>query len=149
MNENNHKYDDIINLPHPVSKKHPQMSFKNRAAQFSPFAALTGYEGQIKEEARLTHEKIELSENEKAQLDQKFQIVKLRLSEHPYVSITHFTPDTHKTGGEYVTSTGAIKKINLYERKIILYAENGVSDGCAIAVDDILEINGELFRDLE
>ena len=96
-----HKYDDIINLSHHVSSRHPQMPMMNRAAQFSPFAALTGYDDAVRETARLTDEKIELDEYEKEELDRKIQWLGSHLDEHIPVSITYFQPDDRKAGGTY------------------------------------------------
>lgn len=145
MSNDRHKYDDIINLPHHVSKKHPPMSLENRAAQFSPFAALTGYEGQVIEEARLTDKRVELSDSEKERLDEKLRIIAEHLDERPTVSITYFVPDHYKDGGSYTTGTGTVKKINALERKITFCAENGVSDEHSILIENIIEIDGKVF----
>ena len=115
-----YKYDDIINLPHHVSSRHPQMPMMNRAAQFSPFAALTGYDDAIRETARLTDEKIELDEYEKEELDRKIQWIGNHLDEHIPVSITYFQPDDKKAGGAYEEIVDTIRKINVYEHEILL-----------------------------
>ena len=115
-----HKYDDIINLSHHVSSRHPQMLMMNRAAQFSPFAALTGYEDAVRETARLTDEKIELDEYEKEELDRKIQWLGSHLDEHIPVSITYFQPDDRKAGGTYEEIIDTIRKINVYEHEILL-----------------------------
>ena len=115
-----HKYDDIINLSHHVSSRHPQMPLMNRAAQFSPFAALTGYEDAVRETARLTDEKIELDEYEKEKLDRKIQWLGSHLDEHISVSITYFQPDDKKAGGVYEEIVDTIRKINIYEHEILL-----------------------------
>ena len=114
------EYSDIINLLHHVSKKHKQMHLLDRAAQFSPFAALTGYEDAINETARLVDEQIILDEDEKALLDTKFQELKMCISEQPKVSITYFKADKYKQGGSYETISGQIKKIDEIGRFIIL-----------------------------
>ena len=101
------EYRDIINLPHHVSSKRPQMSMLDRAAQFSPFAALTGYDDAIHETARLTNDKVDLSEEEKETLDRKQQILLERLGEHPALTVTYFIPDAKKSGGAYVTKSGS------------------------------------------
>lgn len=119
-----HRYDDIIHLPHHVSDNRPQMDILDRAAQFAPFAALTGHDAAIKETARLTDERAELDENSKEMLDEQMRDIKEHLSEHPMVTITYFRPDEKKDGGSYVTVTGQVKKIDEYERKILL--ESGV-----------------------
>ena len=115
-----YKYDDIINLPHHVSSRHPQMPMMNRAAQFSPFAALTGYDDAVRETARLTDEKIELDEYEKEELDRKIQWLGSHLDEHIPVSITYFQPDDRKAGGTYEEIIDTIRKINVYEHEILL-----------------------------
>ena len=101
------KYEDIINLPHPVSKKHPRMSLYDRAAQFSPFAALTGHNAAIIETARLTEKKIRQSEDAISILNEKLHIITENLGAE--VTITYFLPDDRKEGGAYVRHTGAVK----------------------------------------
>lgn len=108
-------YDDIINLPHHTSTTRPRMPRENRAAMFSPFAALTGYEAAIKETARLTDERIELSENMIEDLDAKLAILAEKVEEHPKIAVTYFRSDAKKAGGAYVTTAGALKKIDEYE----------------------------------
>lgn len=137
------KYDKIINLPHHVSSTRPHMSMIDRAAQFSPFAALTGYDAAVKETARLTEQKIELDEYEKAALDQRILLLQEHLKELPEVTITHFVTDEHKDGGKYVSITEAVKKIDTYEKQIVLV------DKSKIPIENILSIEGELFRILE
>lgn len=138
-NKDTHQYDDIIGLPHPVSATHPRMTMNERAAQFSPFAALTGYDAAIQETARLTSEKIEPDEDSKAALDTKQQLLLDRIGEQPEVTVTYFLPDERKHGGVYVTVTGNVKKIDAYERSMIM------TDGTIIPLDDILEMESELF----
>ncbi|MEM5766723.1 MAG: YolD-like family protein [Bacillota bacterium] len=135
----NTPYDDILPLPHHVSEKHPPMSRLDRAAQFSPFAALTGYEAAVEETARLTDRRIELDEGEKEAIDQQLTLVQERLPEPTEVTITYFMPDKKKAGGAYVSVSGTVKKIDDYERTVIL------REGTSIPIDDILHINGELF----
>lgn len=112
MNTENHsnKYDDIINLPHHKSITHSHMSMIDRAAQFSPFAALPCYGDAVKETARITDAKIELDESEKALINEKLLMIAEHLDNKPLVSITYFNPDTKKKGGEYLTITGTVKK---------------------------------------
>ena len=124
-------YDDIIHLPHPTSPRHPRMPMVDRAAQFSPFQALTGYGEAIQETARLTGEKVELTEDEKTVLDKKLRLLTNTGDE---VAFTYFQPDGKKSGGTYVTVLGAIKKLDLLEGRLVL------ADGTAIPIDDILEI---------
>ena len=137
------QYDDILNLPHHVSATRPQMSMINRAAQFSPFAALTGYDAVIRETGRLTDRRVELSEDTRTNLDRKQQLLSDRLAEHPEVSVTYFIPDERKTGGAYVTVTGNVKKLDGLQRIIVL------TDGTMIPLDEILELESDLFHGLE
>ena len=118
-----HRYDDVINRQHPTSKKHPRMSNMNRAAQFAPFAALTGYEESIEETARLTDRRIELSEYEIEELNAKLNFIQEHIKERPEVTITYFQPDERKEGGTYVTVTGKVRRIDEVNRVIIF--ENG------------------------
>ena len=115
-----YKYDDIINLPRPVSKKRSPMSNFDRAAQFSPFAALTGYDAVIAESGRLTDTQIELDEGGKALLDEKLQIIREHLEDHPAVKLTVFCPDSRKSGGAYEEITGQVKKIDPVARILVL-----------------------------
>ncbi len=137
------KYDDIINLPHPTSQKRPRMSVQDRAAQFSPFAALTGYDAAIRETARLTEERIELNEYEQAVLDQRIILLQEHLKDLPEVTITYFQPDERKEGGKYRSLTGAVKKIDPYERQLVL------ADKSKIPIESILNLESELFRNME
>lgn len=134
------KYDDIINLPHHVSKKHPQMSLYARSAQFAPFAALTGYEEAIKETARETSVRIEIDEEMKSVLDSKLQILLEKISLKPELSITYFIPDFSKDGGQYVTTEGIIKKIDMYNQYIYL------EDSTEIPITEIIDISGDVFK---
>lgn len=127
-------YDDIINLPHHQSKNHPRMSLYDRAAQFAPFAALTGYDDAVKEARRLTDSKPELEENQLEELDQKLADLMTRIEEHPEVTITYFEPDDKKEGGAYVTCVCKIKKIDSCKRQLILADDN------VIRIDSIIEI---------
>ena len=133
-------YDDIINLPHHVSMTHPHMSAVDRAAQFSPFAALTGYDAAVKETARLTDARIELDESTKDALNDKLQIIADRLKEHPEIAITYFQPDAKKNGGAYVAAAGPVKKIDEYERVVVM------TDGTVISIDEIISIDGQIFE---
>ncbi len=133
------KYDDIIDLPRHVSKKRPQMPVSNRAAQFSPFAALTGFDKAVKETARLTEDRIELDEYMKEALNSKLQIIKDQLINHPEVTVTYFEADEKKDGGAYVTAKARVKKIDKF--KGLLVMENEI----VISIDEIISIEGEIF----
>lgn len=128
------KYDDIIDLPHHVSATHPHMPMIDRAAQFQPFRALTGYEDAVHETARLTDEKPELTEEEKSLLDMKLQELADILSDSPKITLTYFQPDKKKSGGAYVTVTGQLKKIDDFEGVLILMG------GERILIENILDI---------
>lgn len=128
------KYDDIIDLPHHQSKTHPHMSLHDRAAQFAPFAALTGYGDAVKEARRLTDDRPELDENRLAELDQRLAELSVRIEERPEVVITYFEPDEKKEGGAYITSSGRLKKIEGYRRTFVF------EDGREIGLDNIVEI---------
>jgi len=142
-NKNNHTYDDIINLPHPTSAKHPRMSLYDRAAQFSPFAALTGYDDAIAETARLTDRRIELSETDLDRLNLKWQLVLEHISERPAVTITYFVPDSKKEGGKYVSVSGCVKKIDEYEQTVTM------TDGKKIPLPEVIRLDGVLFNEIE
>jgi len=139
----NRKYNEIMGLPHHVSKTRSQMPMSDRAAQFAPFAALTGYDAAIKETGRLTDERIELDVEALSALDMKYQLLMEALDEAPEVTITYFQPDERKAGGKYVSAVGAVKKIDDFERRITM------RDGTRIPMDDVLSIDGELFSSLE
>ena len=132
-----------MGLPHHVSKTRPQMPMSDRAAQFAPFAALTGYDAAIKETRRLTDERIELDVEALSALDMKYQLLMEALDEAPEVTITYIQPDERKAGGKYVSAVGAVKKIDDFERRITM------QDGAKIPMDDVLSIEGELFSVLE
>ena len=139
----NGKYDEIMGLPHHVSKTRPQMPMSDRASQFAPFAALTGYDAAIKDTGRLTDERIGLDVEALSALDMKYQLLMEALDEAPEVTITYFQPDERKAGGKYVSAVGAVKKIDDFERRITM------RDGTRIPMDDVLSIDGELFSSLE
>ena len=128
------KYDAIIGLPHHVSSTRPHMPMLDRAAQFQPFRALTGYEDAVQETARYTDEKVELTENEKALLDMELQRLSDDIANRPQVTLTYFRSDKRKAGGAYVTTTGRLKKIDDLEGTLIL------ASGERIVIEDIIEI---------
>ena len=142
-NDCSDKYKDIINLPHHQSKRRPRMSMIDRAAQFSPFAALTGHNDAIIETARLTDRKIELDEGTKSVLNEKIQMISDYLSEMPTVTFTHFEPDIKKDGCAYLKTTGTVKKIDDFNKEIYL------TDGTIILIEHIYEIESELFKLME
>lgn len=132
-------YDDIINLPHHVSKNHPQMSMQNRAAQFAPFAALNGHEAAIRESARLT----EVWDNDPSRqtaLNNKLVILQQHIQQHPIVRIRYFSPDTKKEGGSYAFVSGMVKAINEQESKIVM------ADGRSIMLAMVADIQGDIFE---
>lgn len=135
--EDNHGYSDIIDLPHPVSGSHPQMPLADRAAQFAPFAALTGHSEAIHETARLTEERVELNEESKELLDRKLQFIQEYPDPHPEITVTYFLPDGKKSGGAYVSAAGRIKKLDTYGHTLIM------QDGLSIPLDDVIEIESE------
>lgn len=132
-----HKYDDMIHLPHHVSSKHPHMDLLDRAAQFSPFAALTGHEAAIEETARLTDEQLHLDENREDIINYQLQRIKKCLPHKPMATFTFFAPDEKKQGGSYKTLTGIVKKIDEYERRIVL------EDGTGIRMDSLVSVEQE------
>ena len=136
-------YEDIINLPHHISPTRQQMPMSDRAAQFSPFAALTGYDAAIKETGRLTDERIELDEEALTALDMKYQLLIDAFDDAPEVTITYFQPDERKAGGKYITATSAVKKVDDFERRITM------QKGTKIPMDDVLSIDGKMFSSLE
>ena len=128
------KYDDIIGLPHHISQKHPQMPMQDRAAQFSPFAALTGHSSAIQETERLTSDWTELDEDELEELDRRFVWLRDHLSERPELQVLYFVPDQRKDGGNYVSAIGTIRKIDMAERFLQL------TDGRRIPLDHVRDI---------
>ena len=137
------KYDDILHLPHPTSAKHPRMPISERAAIFSPFAALTGHAAAIQETARLTEQKMELDEDTKAELDRRQAILLEHIAEQPEVTVTWFQPDERKDGGAYITTTGRLKKIDQVERALFLL------DGSKILLDNVSGIWNDYFPEPE
>ena len=133
-------YEDIINLPHHVSPTRPRMSMADRAAQFSPFAALSGYGDAVRETARLTGQRIELDESAKAALDEKLRLLAEVIEDRPEAVITYFLPDRRKAGGEYVMVSGTVKRADSVQRELVM------TDGTRIPVEDILDIAGDLFK---
>ncbi len=143
MEESRKKYADIIDLPHHQSDTRPKMSNYDRAAQFSPFAALTGHADSIKETARLTDDYNEPSEQMKAIMDKKILFLMEQLENQPEITITFFKPDEKKEGGAYITITGVVKKIKTYERQMQM------TTGDLIPIDMIFGIDGEIFSKID
>ena len=143
MLKNSHQYNDIISLPHHVSKTRRPMPQSDRAAQFSPFAALTGYDAEIDEAARLTDKRQGLSEDAKTRLDERMQVLSDKIDEKPAITVTYFVPDEKKAGGSYRTFSGSARRIDQYEPAIIF------TDGTKIPFKDISAVEGEIFRFLE
>ena len=132
--EKEHKYDDIINLPHHVSKVHPRMAIQNRAAQFASFSALTGYDSELRESVRITDKKIELEEEVKEGLNRKLQKIKANIQDRLNVNFTYFIKDKTKDGGAYIKTYGVVNKIDEDNKIIILDTKE------EIPIDDILEV---------
>ena len=135
-------YDDIINLPHPTSQRHPRMPIRDRAAIFSPFAALSGHGAAIAETARLTEQRIELDEDTRAELDRRQAILLGHIDEQPEITITWFQPDERKDGGAYLTATGRLKKFRELERILLL------TDGTEIHLEDVVALESDIFQTL-
>ena len=135
-------YEDIVNLPPHISKRHPQPSMMDRAARFAPFAAITGYEEMVLEEARVTEERIDLDEGTLSLLNEKLNMIQEFLDEEPEVTITYFEPDKKKSGGAYVNITGIVKRIDEYEHFVIM------TDGKKIRIEDIFALESDLFYSL-
>lgn len=136
-------YQDILDLPHHVSEHRTHMSMTDRAAQFSPFAALTGYDAAVKETERLTDQRLELDESEQQKLSERLNLLRSHLNDSPIVEITYFVPDEQKSGGEYTTVTGIVKKLDEFQRILIMM------DGTIIPVEEIAELNGAMFHSMD
>ena len=134
------RYDDILHLPHPTSVRHPRMPISERAAIFSPFAALTGHAGAIAETTRLTKQKMELDEDTKAEVDWRQAVLMEHIAEQPEITVTWFQPDERKDGGAYLTATGRLKKLDEIQRVLVL------TDGTKISLDDVAEIESSWFQ---
>ena len=140
MTESETKYADIICLPHHTSRTRPRMPVSARAAQFAPFAALTGHDAAIKETARLTDDFTDLDESMKRNLDEKLVLILEKLNEKPIVTITYFLKDLRKAGGSYEAAEGWIKKVDFYDRVIVM------GDQTRIMLDSIVDIESDMFR---
>lgn len=136
-------YEDILHMPRPVSTRRSKMSMLDRAAQFSPFSALTGLDDAINETTRLTEGRVELTEEEKARLNARLQFIVEHKAYNETLIIRYFEYDLLKTGGAYLTASGSIKKVDSYEQSVIM------DDGRSIPIDHIYSIDGDLFKDAE
>ncbi len=132
-------YDNIIYLPHHVSQNHPQMPLRDRAAQFAPFAALTGYEAAVGKTARQTTERRELDAQEDAELNRRLTDLAARLKDRPEVTIEYFVPDERNAGGAYVTVTGVVRHISVPDKVLVM------EDGTVIGFENIAAISGFQF----
>lgn len=128
------KYSDIIEMPHHVSRKHKHMSVSSRAAQFSPFAALSGYDGQIIEEARLTNNKLDIREDSLGRMNETLGDIIERIKEKPLVEVTYFKPDDKKDGGKYVSLSGCVRRVDEVFREMIF------TDGSRVSLNDVLDL---------
>lgn len=135
-------YEDIIDLPPHISKKHPQPTMMDRAARFAPFAAITGYEEMVLEEARVTEERVDLDEGALSLLNEKLNMIQEFIDEEPEIKITYFEPDKKKSGGAYIDITGTVKRIDEYECLVIM------TDGKKIRIEDIYSLESDLFYSL-
>ena len=135
-------YEDIVNLPPHISKRHPQPTMMDRAARFAPFAAITGYEEMVLEEARVTEEWVDLTESALEQLNERLVVLQEHLLEQPEITITYFKLDLRKSGGAYVEHTGIVKCIDLYEHRLVMI------DGKKIGIESIYKLSGEIFNEL-
>ena len=133
------KYDDIINLPHPTSKRHQPMPVADRAVQFAPFAALTGYEDAIEEAARLTDEQEELGEDAQRELNEKLRLLMASEEKHPELTVTYFESDAKKAGGKYITLTGCLKCIQVIAQTIEF------TNGKKVPIASVLDIESSVF----
>ena len=145
MSELKNPYENILTLPHHKAANRPQMSMHDRAAQFSPFAALTGFDGVIAETGRRTDQKAELSESQMILLNQKLTLIDdaIQSGYAPLVTVVYFVPDTKKDGGSYQEYTGKVRQVDQVERKLVFLAVNERSAGKEIIINDILEIHGD------
>lgn len=141
MNKDN--YEDIINLPHYEPQRHTRMSTESRAAQFAPFAALTGYDDAVKETARITDNRIEIDERLKIVINNKLQVILNNIKYKPKVTLTYFIYDKKKSGGKYVSVTGDVNKIDKVNNYIIL------TDKTKIPINEIINITGSIFKNDE
>ena len=138
----NFPYNDLVNLPHHVSASRQPMSSADRAAQFAPFAALTGYEDAVAEAGRITGTHIELDEQQQVELNRRFNLLMTNITRLPEVEVEYFVPDMLKSGGEYVVYRGVIKKVSISDKRIIF------QDDTVIQLNMVVALNGKIFDEL-
>lgn len=143
MREKKYPYEDILSVPRPTTHVRPPMPRQDRAAQFAPFAALTGHDAAIRETARTTQARRQLSEDEKLILDRKQQFLLEQVHRHPQVTVTYFQPDARKAGGAYQVFTGHVRALDTFRRLF------RTVEGRDIPVDDIVDLESPLFSQLE
>lgn len=145
--EEKNPYADIIELPHHQSVDRPHMSLYDRAAQFSPYAALVGYDDIVKETARRTDKRSELGESDRILMDQKLMMIMDMIEDgkYPIITVSYFIPDPLKDGGAYAEFTGIVKKVDTIQRHIIFFADNGRSSGKNIDIDVLHQIHSDLI----
>ena len=143
MKQERHPYEDILHLPRPTVYARPPMSRQDRAAQFAPFAALTGHEAAIGETARLTQQRRELTEDEKERLDRRQRILQGHIEEHPTVTVRYFLPDGKKAGGAYQVVTGHLRRVNIHRGILCLW------EGVEIPLNDIVALDSPLFSQFD
>ena len=148
--KDNFPYKDIIDLPHYQSASRKHMSLYNRAAQFSPYAALVGYDEIIAETGRLTDDKLELPEHVQAELDRKFMLLQAIIDEggRPEITVTYFVPDKTKSGGRYETFIGEVKRVDTTLLKLIFYDHEKDLSGTTIDIPSISDIDGDIFDEI-
>ena len=135
-------YEDIINIPRHISKTRPEPSIADRAARFSPFAAISGYEDMVREAARETEERVEITDATKEQLNEKLNMIAEHLNEEHEVTITYFEPDKKKSGGAYISTTGVVKRIDELKRIVVM------KNNKKIRIDDIYTLDSDFFNPL-
>ena len=143
MNGKGHEYDDIINLPHHKSDRHHPMPMSKRAAQFAPFAALSGYGEELEELTRLTERRRALSDAEERELNEKLNLLRAKIDAQPVISATYFVPDPRKEGGKYITKTGSVRRLDLNARRLIF------TDAYEVPIDALSALEGEIFPKTE
>lgn len=143
MDKKTHEYDDIIQLPHHQSATRPQMPLSKRAAQFAPFAALSGYEERIREVERLTEGRLALSDDEAQRLNERLLLLREKIADRPEVRVLYFVPDKYKEGGAYLQKSGSVRRLDEHRRVLVF------TDGAEISIDDLHALDGAMFEEGE